>query len=70
MTWRTIWAAVLVALAMWAMFRHTRIGRGLYAVGGNPVAARYCGINIAHQQFFVYTLAGAFAPTGWMTWSS
>ena len=56
-----IWVAALVIVAMWVMFRHSRIGRGLYAVGGNPVAARYCGINIAHQHFFVYTLAGAIS---------
>lgn len=65
-----IWVAVLVALAMWTMFRHTRIGRGLYAVGGNPVAARYCGINIGHQQFFVYTLAGAISGLNGYLWVS
>ena len=29
-------------------------GRGLYAVGGNPVAARYCGIDQRRQQLLAY----------------
>ncbi len=34
-------------------------GRALYAVGGNPVAARYCGIDLPRQQLIVYALSGA-----------
>ena len=65
-----IWVALIVSTALWIMFRHSRIGRGLYAVGGNPVAARYCGINIARQQFFVYTLAGAISGLTGYLWVS
>ena len=65
-----IWVALLVSLAMWLMFAHTRTGRSLYAIGGNPVAARYCGINIARQQFFVYTLAGAVSGLCGYLWVS
>ena len=65
-----IWVAALVSLAMWLMFAHTRTGRSLYAIGGNPVAARYCGINIARQQFFVYTLAGAVSGLCGYLWVS
>jgi rhamnose transport system permease protein len=54
-----IWIAGLVIIAFWMLYRHTQFGRGLYAIGGNPVAARYCGINIPRQQFIVYTIAGA-----------
>ena len=39
----------------------TRAGRGLYAVGGNPVAARYCGIDLGRQQFLAYAISGAVA---------
>ena len=65
-----IWVAQIVSVGLWMMFRHSRIGRGLYAVGGNPVAARYCGINIARQQFFVYTLAGAISGLTGYLWVS
>ena len=39
----------------------TRVGRGIYAVGGNPVAAQYCGIDLARVQLLVYVLSGAIA---------
>jgi rhamnose transport system permease protein len=54
-----VWIALLVAVAMAIFLGRTRTGRGLYAVGGNPVAARYCGIDLARQQLLVFTLSGA-----------
>ena len=38
---------------------HGRRPYALYAVGGNPVAARYCGIDLARQQLIVYMVSGA-----------
>jgi rhamnose transport system permease protein len=46
----------------------TRTGRGLYAVGGDPVAARYCGIDLARQQLLVFTLSGAVAGLSGYLW--
>jgi rhamnose transport system permease protein len=54
-----VWLATLVAILMAVFLGRTRTGRGLYAVGGNPVAARYCGIDLTRQQLLVFTLAGA-----------
>jgi len=54
-----VWIAALVAVAMALFLGRTRTGRGLYAVGGNPVAARYCGIDLDRQQLLVFTLSGA-----------
>ena len=65
-----IWVALLVVLALWLMFTQSRIGRGLYALGGNPVAARYCGINLRRLNFFVYTLAGAISGLTGYLWVS
>jgi rhamnose transport system permease protein len=56
-----IWIAVVVALLFWVFLNFTRNGRGLYAVGGNPVAARYCGIDQRRQEFLVYSISGAVA---------
>jgi rhamnose transport system permease protein len=39
----------------------THAGRGLYAVGGNPVAARYCGIDPRRQELLAYSITGAVA---------
>jgi rhamnose transport system permease protein len=56
-----IWLAILITALMAVFLGRTRTGRGLYAVGGNPVAARYCGIDLRRQQLLVFTLSGAVA---------
>ncbi len=61
---------VLVAAAFWALMTQTPLGRSIYAVGGNPVAARYCGISVGRVQFLVYTLAGAVAGLAGFLWVS
>ena len=57
----TFWIMILLAIGIAIFLTMSRTGRGLYAVGGNPVAARYCGINLQRQQLLVYTLSGAIA---------
>ena len=57
----TFWIMVVLAVAIWVFLNQTRTGRGLYAVGGNPVAARYCGVDLGKQQLLVYVLSGAIA---------
>ena len=57
----TFWIMVAISVAVWVFLNRTRTGRALYAVGGNPVAARYCGIDIVQQQTLVYTVSGAIA---------
>jgi rhamnose transport system permease protein len=56
-----VWIAAFVAIGLALLLGRTRIGRGLYAVGGDPVAARYCGIDLSRQQLLVFTLCGAIA---------
>lgn len=53
--------AVLVVLIGWLITRYTRLGRSLYAVGGNKEAARVSGINIDMSKISVYAISGAFA---------
>ena len=55
------WIAVAVAVLAWLFLNWTRPGRGLYAVGCNPVAARYCGIDLGRQQLIAYAISGAVA---------
>jgi rhamnose transport system permease protein len=54
-----VWLALVVAVLMAIFLGFTTVGRGLYAVGGNPIAARYCGIDLSRQQLLVFTLSGA-----------
>lgn len=39
----------------------TRLGRHIYAVGGNAQAAKFSGINVSKVKFFVYTYTGIMA---------
>lgn len=41
--------------------RYTVYGRNIYAMGGNPNAARLSGINLTRMKFAVYALSGATA---------
>ena len=53
--------AIVVVILLWAMLRWTRIGRNLYAVGGNSESALMLGINVRRTQFFAYVLCGILA---------
>lgn len=63
-----VWLAIAVAVAMALFLGRTTVGRGLYAVGGNPVAARYCGIDLSRQQLLVFTLSGAVSGLAGYLW--
>jgi rhamnose transport system permease protein len=54
-----VWLGMMVVVGFYVFLTQTRTGRGLYAVGGNPLAARYCGVDLARLQLLVYALAGA-----------
>lgn len=54
---------ILYALAHVVMTRMT-LGRYLYAIGGNPEAARLSGVPIKRVLLFVYALSGALAGLG------
>ncbi len=55
-----IYIVVFFAAAHWLM-RHTRIGRSIYAVGGNANAARLSGIKVRRVQLYAFILAGLMA---------
>ena len=63
-----VWIAAAVSVAMAVFLGRTRTGRNLYAVGGNPVAARYCGIDLERQHLLVFTLSGAVAGLCGFLW--
>lgn len=49
----------VVALGAWWVLTFTRIGRHIYAVGGNEQAARAAGIHVGRVKMFAYTACGA-----------
>jgi ribose transport system permease protein len=52
-----IYLIIIVALSAFIMNR-TRLGRHIYAVGGNPTAARFSGIKNARVLFFAFLFSG------------
>jgi ribose transport system permease protein len=55
---------VIVYLAFWVLLEHTVLGRRIYAIGGNPQAARVSGISVDRVLIIVYTLCGLMAGFG------
>lgn len=43
------------------MINRTKLGRHMYAVGGNPQAAQFSGINVKKVKFIIYTYTGLMA---------
>ena len=56
--------AVLAIISMWTLWNKTVFGKNLFAVGGNPEAARVSGVNVAKTILIVYTLSGIMYSIG------
>jgi len=56
-----IWVAAAVVLVSWFILRKTILGLHIYAVGGNPQAARLTGIKVTTILLFVYAINGLYA---------
>jgi ribose transport system permease protein len=51
----------LMAILFSIFLAHTRLGRSIYAVGGNPAAATVAGVNVRRVQVAAYALCGLAA---------
>ncbi|MDM3611689.1 ribose ABC transporter permease [Proteus mirabilis] len=56
-----IWLMMIVFLSAWYVLHHTRLGRYIYALGGNEAATRLSGISIDKIKIIVYALCGLLA---------
>ena len=61
--------AVVFAVSWWVLTR-TRFGRYIYAVGGNPHAAKTSGINVTRMKFSVYMISGSLSGLAGMMLSA
>ncbi|MEI6946739.1 ribose ABC transporter permease [Paraflavisolibacter sp. H34] len=59
-----VWISGLIVVGAVVLTKKTRLGRYIYAIGGNENAARLSGININRIKLAVYTIAGALAAVG------
>jgi ribose transport system permease protein len=59
-----VWIAIIVVLIAVFITQKTKLGRYIYAIGGNEQAAKLSGINIKKVKLTVYAMAGALAALG------
>jgi ribose transport system permease protein len=52
-----IWI-ILLMLFLWWLFRNTRFGAHLYAIGGNEKAAYTSGVSVVRHRIIVHMIAG------------
>lgn len=53
--------AIGALVVYWLILSRTTLGYGVKAVGFNPEAARYSGINVSRNYFLAMAISGAFA---------
>jgi len=49
---------IVLALIFWILLHHTTVGRSIYAIGGNPTAARFSGIDLNRLKLLLYVASG------------
>jgi rhamnose transport system permease protein len=64
------WIALASVAAMAMLLARTALGRAFYAVGCNPTAAVYAGIDVGRTRFAAFTLAGAISGLAGYLWVS
>jgi rhamnose transport system permease protein len=64
------WIAIAVVAIMTVVLTRTPVGRAFYAVGCNPIAAVYAGLDVGRTRFLAFSLAGAIAGLSGYLWVS
>ena len=64
------WVALTSIVCLYVLLTRTPLGRSFYAVGGNPDAAVYTGINVGRTRFNAFVLSGALAGVSGYLWVS
>ncbi|MBJ7577734.1 ABC transporter permease [Devosia sp. MC532] len=64
------WFAIVVAALVYVLMTRTPLGRAFYAIGVNPTAAVYTGIDVGKTKFYAFVLAGAISGLAGYLWIS
>lgn len=59
-----VWIAAVIIIAAIIVTKKIKLGRYIFAIGGNENAAKLSGININRVKIITYTIAGALAAVG------
>ncbi len=64
------WIGILVAMLFFILMTRTPLGRAIYAIGVNPTASVYTGIDVGRTKFFAFVIAGAVSGLAGFLWVS
>jgi rhamnose transport system permease protein len=64
------WIAISVIAAFWLVMTRTPLGRSIYAIGVNPTASVYAGINVGRTKFIAFCISGMVAGLSGYLWVS
>ena len=64
------WSAIVVIILFSFLLSRLPLGRAFYAVGGNPHASVYAGLNVGRTQFFAFVLSGGLSGLVGYLWVS
>ena len=64
------WLSLVIIAIMLVVMRRTPLGRAFFALGGNPHAAVYTGIDVGRTRFLAYCLSGTLAGLSGYLWVS
>lgn len=67
---RSVYYAAVLAVIFWWVLEYTPFGRYLYAIGGNPIAARLAGVRVGRITTLAFVISGASAAFGGIVYLS
>lgn len=56
--------AFIAIVFVWILWNKTRFGKNIFAIGGNPEAAKVSGVNVGLNLMIIYALSGVFYAFG------
>ncbi len=65
-----LWIAFVVIVVMYYFCRFTRTGREVYAIGGNPTAAKFVGVNENRVRVVVFLISGMLCGLAGALWTA
>jgi rhamnose transport system permease protein len=64
------WFAIVVIALFYVLMTRTPLGRSIHAVGVNPTASVYAGIDVGRTKFIVFCISGMVAGLSGYLWIS
>ena len=56
-----VWYMTVILVIVYLILNRTKLGRHIYAIGGNEKAAEFSGIDVKNVRLFVYVFSGIMA---------